>query len=131
MKWNDFRTRRNVGASSRRTDAFGGAPASSGPTDENDCRPRAGATGNAVFPTTVSAERLGWQPHSPNDETDRRKAGDMATEKLMDLVRVYETLTPDMETELGFTQLTLRAPAREVFHDRISRRGPQPAYAIV
>ena len=64
MKWNDFRKAR-LGASSRRTDNFGGATASSGPTGENDCRPRAGATGNAVFPTTVSAERLGWQPPSP------------------------------------------------------------------
>lgn len=47
-----------------------------------------------------------------NDETDRQKAGDMAAEKLMDLVRVYETLTPDMETELGFTQLKMQDPRR-------------------
>ena len=53
------------GASSRRSDNFGGATASSGPTGENHRRLRAGATGNAVFPTTVSAERLGWRPPSP------------------------------------------------------------------
>jgi hypothetical protein len=29
----------------RRTDAFGGATAFSGPTGENDCRPRAGGNG--------------------------------------------------------------------------------------
>jgi hypothetical protein len=39
-----------------------------------------------------------------NNEIDRLKAGDTAAEKLMELVRIYETLTPDME--LGFTQLT-------------------------
>jgi hypothetical protein len=43
-----------------------------------------------------------------SDEKDRMKAGDVAAEKLLGLVRIYETLTPDMEAELGFTQLTRR-----------------------
>jgi hypothetical protein len=43
-----------------------------------------------------------------NDEEDRRKAGETAAEKLMELVRIYETLTPNMERELGFSQLTRR-----------------------
>jgi hypothetical protein len=72
---------------------------------------------------TLAAEHEGARSvmEKTNNETDRRKAEDMATEKLRELARAYETLTPDMEPELGFTQLTRRAPGKEDFHDRISQ----------
>ena len=61
---------------------------------------------------TLAAEHEGARSviKNTNDETDRRKAGDAAAEKLTDLARIYETLTRDMEPELGFAQLTRRAP---------------------
>jgi hypothetical protein len=56
---------------------------------------------------TLAAEHEGARSvmTNTNDETDL-KAGETAAEKLMELVRIYETLTPDMEQQLGFTQLT-------------------------
>lgn len=66
---------------------------------------------------TLAAEHEGARSvmDKTNDETDRQKAGETATEKLMELVRIYETLTPNMEPELGFTQLTRRAPSKGGF----------------
>jgi hypothetical protein len=57
---------------------------------------------------TLAAEHEGarYVMKNTNNETDRLKAGETAAEKLMELVRIYETLTPDMEQQLGFTQLT-------------------------
>ncbi len=66
---------------------------------------------------TLAAEHEGARSvmEKTNNETDRRKAGNMAAENLMELVRAYETLTPDMEPELGFTQFTRQAPSRGDF----------------
>jgi hypothetical protein len=48
---------------------------------------------------TLAAEHEGARSvmKNTNDETDRMKAGEAAAEKLMELVRIYETLTPYLE----------------------------------